>query len=146
MRKFRSILLVFDKEDDATAALEWVLPLTKGSQARLTVVEVIDQVPCGVRTSKRMTDPQVHRGSQQPGVECGEKHLAQSMETLRAEGLDPDSRVLVGIPFLEITRQVLRDRHDLVIVPAEGNCGLRMRLGCSVLSVKPDSFVSPVTA
>ena len=86
MRNFRSILLVFDKEDDATAALEWVLPLTRGSQTRLTVVEVIDQVPCGVRTSKKMTDPRVHRGSHQPGVECGEKHLAQSMEILRAQG------------------------------------------------------------
>jgi nucleotide-binding universal stress UspA family protein len=128
MRDFRSVLLVFDKEDDATAALEWVVPLTRGSQTRLTVVEVVDQVPCGVRTSTRMTDPQVHRGSQQPGVECGEKHLAQSMEILRAQGLDPDSRVLVGIPFVEITRQVLRDGHDLVIVPAEGNCGLRKQL------------------
>ena len=128
MRDFRSILLVFDREDDATAALEWVVPLARGSQARLTVVEVIDEVPCGVRTSRKMADPRVRRGSQQPGFERGEKHLAQTMEILRAQGLDPDSRVLVGIPFLEITRQVLRDRHDLVIVPAEGNCGLRNRL------------------
>jgi universal stress protein E len=72
MRTFRSILLVLDKKDDGKAVLEWLSPLAKDHETRLTVV--------------------------------------------------------VGVPFLEITRQVLRDGHDHQIVPAAGNGGVRERL------------------
>jgi universal stress protein E len=34
----------------------------------------------------------------------------------------------VGTPFMEIIREVLRKKHDLVIMTAEGSAGLRERL------------------
>ena len=43
-------------------------------------------------------------------------------------GVRAGARVLSGKPFLEIIREVLREKHDLVIMTAEGDEGLKTRL------------------
>ena len=64
--------------------------------------------------------------------------------------------VLIGTPFLEIIRQVLRQKHDLVIMGTVCRTGVAgffigntaenvlQQVDCSVLTVKPEDFVSPV--
>ena len=47
---------------------------------------------------------------------------------IRKEGLRIGVNVLIGTPFLEIIRQVLRQKHDLVIMAAGGRNGLKSRL------------------
>jgi len=47
---------------------------------------------------------------------------------MRRQGVDANPRVVVGTPFLEVIRQVLRDKHDLVILAAEGRGGIKERL------------------
>ena len=85
---------------------------------------------------------------------------------LRDQGIRVSAAVLSGTPFLELIRQVLRRKHDLVILTAEGRGGLKERLcrtgipgfligntaesvlqqvDTSVLTVKPERFVTPVT-
>jgi universal stress protein E len=127
MRKFRNILWVFG-EDDRKAALEWMTPLAKDPQTRLTVVAVIDQVPSGVPGSTRIAEPPAHQDPQTLAIEREKEHLTHSMEEIHEQGLRPDTQVLVGVPFLEITRQVVRKGHDLVIVSAKGICGVSERL------------------
>ena len=63
--------------------------------------------------------------------------------------------VLIGTPFLEIIRQVLRQKHDLVIMGTVCRTGVAgffigntaenvlQKVDCSVLTVKPEDFVSP---
>ncbi len=47
---------------------------------------------------------------------------------MATEGLDIKTRLLVGIPFLEIIKEVVRGGHDLVIKPAEGRGGVSSML------------------
>lgn len=47
---------------------------------------------------------------------------------VRAQGVETGTTVLVGIPFIEIIREVLRKKHDLVMMMAEGKSGLKDRL------------------
>ena len=62
--------------------------------------------------------------------------------------------VLIGIPFLEIIRQVLRQKHDLVIMGTVCRTGVAgffigntaenvlQQVDCSVLTVKPEEVRS----
>jgi universal stress protein E len=47
-----------------------------------------------------------------------EKRIASLLETIGCPGM-ADIKVLTGIPFIEIIKQVLRGNHDLLIKPAE---------------------------
>jgi len=51
---------------------------------------------------------------------------------IRQQGIDVTSQVMTGTPFLEIIRQVLRDKHDLVFLVAEGKSRLKERLFGSI--------------
>jgi universal stress protein E len=127
MRQFRSVLWVFD-QDTGTAALEWVASLAKHPLTQLTVVEVMEPAPGDVPPPR----PSVPSGDSDeplgPAVERERRRLEQAVDALRAQGIHPDIRVLLGVPCLEISRQVLRGGHDLLIVSAQGNCGMRERV------------------
>jgi len=46
--------------------------------------------------------------------------LAALVERAKAVGVDADSKLIFGTPWLEIIRQVLREQHDLVVVGTRG--------------------------
>ena len=56
------------------------------------------------------------------------KNLNALAADMGQQGVDARTLLVTGTPFLEITRQVLRDKHDLVILAAEGKGGLKERL------------------
>ena len=53
--------------------------------------------------------------------------LERWSDSFRQSGLQVDSKILHGIPFLEIIREVLRHGHDLVMTTAQGRTNLRER-------------------
>ncbi|MCB0162923.1 MAG: universal stress protein [Anaerolineae bacterium] len=61
-------------------------------------------------------------------IEEGHRDLKQSVAALRQAGVQVSSKVLSGTPFLEIIREVLRNKHDLVMIAAEGQSGLKKML------------------
>jgi nucleotide-binding universal stress UspA family protein len=63
-----------------------------------------------------------------------QKQLEEQIFPTIRSGLHPDIVVLIGTPFVEIVRTVLRNKHDLVMMAAEGCGGLRGKLfGSSAL-------------
>jgi nucleotide-binding universal stress UspA family protein len=56
------------------------------------------------------------------------RRLEQWVDFVRQSGVQVDSRVLYGLPFLEIIREVLRHGHDLVMATAHSRSNLRERL------------------
>lgn len=54
-----------------------------------------------------------------------EQELIAAVTPLQDEGMQVNAKVLIGKPFLEIIRLVLRDQHDLVIIGAEDERGVR---------------------
>jgi nucleotide-binding universal stress UspA family protein len=51
--------------------------------------------------------------------------LNDTVDSVASDGVSIDTKVLVGKPFIEIIRQVLRDDHDLIIKCADADSGLR---------------------
>jgi len=51
--------------------------------------------------------------------------LNDTVDSVATDGVSIDTKVLVGKPFIEIIRQVLRDDHDLIIKCADADSGLR---------------------
>jgi nucleotide-binding universal stress UspA family protein len=54
--------------------------------------------------------------------------LNNTVDSVATDGVSIDTKVLVGKPFIEIIRQVLRDDHDLIIKCADADSGLREML------------------
>lgn len=48
------------------------------------------------------------------------KQLQMMIAPFEDEGVKTTTKVLYGTPFLEIIREVLRSKHDLVMMTAEG--------------------------
>jgi universal stress protein E len=56
------------------------------------------------------------------------KILRELVEQARGRGIDAADRLALGRPWLEIVRQVLRDKHDLLLIGTRDRTGLRRML------------------
>lgn len=108
MNRFKNILTVYNNAVGDDDALSQATALARRNDARLTVIEVI-------------------KGSvASPGhVAERRKQLSRIAASIGVDGINIETIVSVGTPFLEIVRKVLRDRHDLVIMAAEGSGGFK---------------------
>ncbi|HED40944.1 MAG TPA: universal stress protein, UspA [Chromatiales bacterium] len=115
MKRFNHILCVVTAGEEDQPALDRAVMLAENNRASLTVIDVVEPVTVG-------------NGAQQ-GVPTAAE-LQGAMMTLHEEALEllispyrerlkVQSKVLSGIPFLEMIREVLRNGHDLLIKTAE---------------------------
>lgn len=122
MKRFSNILLVVDDRTDYSAALIRANALARNNHAHLTVCTIIDAIPSELRigmvtiTSREVLD-----------VAIAKTHdwLNNVIDSVTTDAVSIDTKVLVGKPFIEIIRQVLRDEHDLIIKCADAVSGLR---------------------
>ena len=146
MKRFKDILCVVEAGEAREPALERAVTLAENNQASLTVVDVTERVatsigkPEGVPVS---ADLQAAMVSVQ----------AQVLETLvnpYRKRINIETKVLVGTPFLEIVREVLRNGRDLVIKTPENQDWLDRLFGsddmhllrkcpCPVWLIKPQA-------
>jgi universal stress protein E len=125
MRRFKNILLVFDPEAANEVALDRAVTLVKKNEAQLTVVKVVDQWPQKAhRFAEVMSVSDIHESVVQGAREQLEKLIASAQQG----GTRVGAKVLSGTAFLEIIREVLREKHDLVIMTAEDERGLKTQL------------------
>ena len=125
MKRFSNILLVVDERTDCSAALKRATSLARSNSAQLTVCANIDAIPNDVRmraitiTSREVLEVAVAKT---------EAWLNEAVSSVATDGITVSTKVLVGKPFIEIIRQVLRDKHDLMIKSADADSGLREML------------------
>ncbi len=147
MKRFKNILLVCNFKTKQNMAVERAVSLAQQNEARLTVIAVVKDIPADMGMAITAIPPQEL-------FELVIKDRQEKVDTLVADmvkqGVDARSLVVTGTPFLEIIRQVLRDKHDLVILAAEGKGGIKKRLfgstsmhlmrkcPCPVWVVKPE--------
>jgi universal stress protein E len=111
MKRFKNILCVVEPGEACKPALARAVTLAENNQAGLTVVDVTAQITAGIGMPEGgpiSTDLQAAMVSEH----------AQGLETLIAPyrtRIEIQTKVLIGTPFLEIIREVLRHGHDLVI-------------------------------
>ena len=122
MKRFSNILLVVDDRTDYSAAVKRATTLARNNHAHLTVCANIDAIPSEVRmrvvtiTSREFLDVATAKT---------QEWLNDTVDSVATDGVSIDTKVLVGKPFIEIIRQVLRDDHDLIIKCADADSGLR---------------------
>jgi nucleotide-binding universal stress UspA family protein len=146
MRRFKNILCVLTVTSQDRDAIERAVTLAQNNQARLTIVGVMERISLGMG----MPDGgPISSQLQSVMLESCQQSLERLVAPYRGR-VDFDARVLVGVQFVEVIREVLRSRHDLLIKVAENPEWLDRLLGsedmhllrkcpCPVWLIKPSS-------
>ena len=125
MKRFKNILLVCNFDAKQRMAVKRAVSLARQNEAHLTAFTVVKELPADARMAITAMSPQelleLVINDRQEKVDALAVDIGQ-------QGVDTSSQLVTGTPFLEIIRQVLRDKHDLVILAAEGKGGLKERL------------------
>jgi universal stress protein E len=115
MKRFNNILVSVDTRLDKHPALAWATRLAEHDQAKLKMVDVVPEFSWLARLV--MPDPE---RTHQVLVEEKTRNLQALAAPLRAKGIDVSIKVLLGKTSFEMMREVLHDRHDLVVRVTKG--------------------------
>ena len=146
MKRFKDILCVVDPEEACEPALERAVALAESNQANLTLVDVVPRVIAGIGMAE---GGPISDHLQAEMVAEHMRGLESVIEPYR-QRIDIQIKVLIGTPFLEIVREVIRNGHDLVIKIPETRDWLDRFFGsddmhllrkcpCPVWLVKPEA-------
>ena len=125
MKRFKNILLVFDPKTRPRAAVDHAESLARRNDAHVTVFSVVKELPADAYMTITVMPPQKLLAL---AINDRREKVDALVVNMGKQGVDARSQVVAGTPFLEIIRQVLREKHDLVILVAEGKGGLKERL------------------
>ncbi len=125
MKRFKNILLFCNLEAGPHIAVDRAVSLAKQNEAQLTVFSVIKERSADARTSFTLMPPHKLHSLV---INDHRKKVDALAADIGQQGVDIRSQVVTGTPYLEVIRQVLRDKHDLVILAAEGKIGIKDRL------------------
>ncbi|RKZ63840.1 MAG: universal stress protein [Gammaproteobacteria bacterium] len=147
MKRFKKLLLVCDFDIKQDMAVERAVSLAQQNEAKLMVITVVKDIPADMAMAITAITPQEVF---QLVIDDQQKRVDALVADMRKQGVEAESMVITGTPFLEIIRQVLRDKYDLVILAAEGKGAIKKRLfgstsmhlmrkcPCPVWVVKPE--------
>jgi nucleotide-binding universal stress UspA family protein len=115
MRQFKNILLACGWEESKNSPLIRVASLVKENGAKLTAVCTVEPIPEDkrIRISKKAP-----MDLQEFVLKNSQLYLKDFLHPVEQSGVQVQTDVLVGKPHVEIIKKVLKDRHDLVIIPA----------------------------
>ncbi len=121
MNDLKNILLVYPCDGKT---LDLAAKLLQTHHAKLTVIQVAPVI----EESKVVGEDGKKLDLQKLLVREYESELEEFVRPLQAKGRRVYQKVVVGQPFLEIIRQVISNKHDLVMMTADGKGGLREQL------------------
>jgi len=111
MNRFKNILFVADNRQDNADALERAVTLAENNQARLTVVDVEERITSGIGMPP---GGPISQELQLAMVKDHAQQLEELVEPFR-QRIHIEIDELIGISFMEVIRDVLRNKRDLVI-------------------------------
>ncbi|MDP1557546.1 MAG: universal stress protein [Nitrosomonas sp.] len=149
MRRFKKILCVIEPGKFCKPALERAVSLAENDQANLTVINMIERIADDIEilmSDMALTDLQAMM------MRRHEQHIESVVEPYRKK-IKIQTKILKGIPFLEIVREVLRCQYDLVIKMTEtqdwlgrvfssDDMHLLRKCPCPVWMIKPEALKS----
>ena len=150
MERFKNILLVVNSQIKNPAAMSCAFSLAKNNSAKLKIVDVVKEM-----SSYQPILPESAKNINLHDILIQEKrdHIERLLKSFNQEDVAPSIKILTGIPFLEIIREVLRKDHDLVITTPEGKSEfkdmlfgtttmhLMRKCPCPVWAIKPAADV-----
>ena len=111
MKRFKDILCTVEPGKECKLALDRAVTLAENNQANLTVITVAPSISAGIGMPE---GGPISTELQAATVNSHKQELENLVEHYR-QHIKIETRVLIGTPFLEIIREVLRNAHDLVI-------------------------------
>jgi nucleotide-binding universal stress UspA family protein len=151
----RKILCPIDFSDNSDHAMRYAVALSQTFGAELTLLHVVAPVVAAMPGETALPDT-LQADIDALATACQER-LQQTVGALAADGLDAQSKVVSGVPFIEIIRFARDTEMDLIVMGTHGRSGLgHLLIGsvaervvrkatCPVLTVKhPEhEFVMP---
>ena len=120
MKRFKHILVATDSRLENQSIIAEAAKLAKESNASLKLVDVVPPLSWTVRLL--VSNHEHIRGLM---IREKQEQLETLAEPLRTEGVDVETKVLNGKSSVEIIREVLRNKHDLVMRVAKGSSSRR---------------------
>jgi universal stress protein E len=124
MQRFRNILCVIGDDFKDKVALHRAVNLAGTNNASLTVINVYDEELSGVRLLDRTLFPDAKKEH----ISTLEQKLNELVSNV-SESFEVQTKVLDGISFIEIIKEVLRYDYDLVIKSADNDGFLEQVFG-----------------
>ena len=125
MKHFKNILFFSNPVAAQDDAIDCAMSLAKQNNARLTIMSVVKAPPT-------MQEVTVAEAAQMEILAGAIQERQHELEGLAAKctdaGIVVRTKTEVGIEFVEVIREVLRERHDLVILAANRKSGVLGRL------------------
>ena len=143
MKRFKNISLVYECDQ---ATLERTAQLAKENDASLTIVHAIKEFPTSwnqLYVDNKPVDVK------KLVMEDQQERLDQVATSVLSSGVEPQTRLLEGEPFVEIIRDVIQNHRDLVVMTMDNQLGWREYFfgntisalirdcPCPVLALKP---------
>lgn len=124
MQRFKNILLIHEPGARGRKARSRAIDLAVRNLARLKLMEVADSLPMDgtFQTVEQEIDLQELIAREM------EAKLNKVADEMTGPGLNVSTKVALGNPFLSIMREVQENNHDLVLLTAEGDGGLKDHL------------------
>lgn len=144
--RLQEILVPTDFSPLANHALDHAIYLAKRYKARLTLVHVMAPYFGGTEADM-MSIPSAYYGRELMGIL--EERLNEVGKKGRDEGIEVNTILTMGVPFVEIVRIARQKKMDLIVVSTHGRTGLKhailgstaervvRKAPCPVLSVRP---------
>ena len=121
MQRFKNILVFTDGGPRGKAVLERAAVLAQENKARLTALSVIESLPYELQQLIAAAHP---ADLWELAVNAQKQKLAGLVQRVCKANVDAATKVLEGSPFVEVIKEVLRHKHDLVMMAAEGKGGV----------------------
>ncbi|MCP4383614.1 MAG: universal stress protein, partial [Hyphomicrobiales bacterium] len=147
MTRFKNILLVLHGKNNEKEAVKRAFALAKNNKAKLTIVDVQDELPHTMKDYLEIISVQELEKIVAKERIAEIQTLIKSIETKKRH--KSIIKTLVGKPHIEIIKEVLRNKHDLVMKTPETRGGtkealfgsidinLMRKCPCAVWMIKP---------
>ena len=110
MQRFKDILCVAPAGSENEAVLKRAATLAISNRARLTVVDVFSGMPPDVEwTAQAPSTDEINAA-----IVVGRERRLKDLVSVWRGKIDIETKLLIGAPFLEVVREVLRSSRDLV--------------------------------
>ncbi len=121
MKRFRTILLVCDRESEHEGLLTRAISLAKSNQTQVILIDPVNPEPGEFAAAFAALPGARGREIEQELLTFHRSRLSEIAASIRAQGIATRTLVPQGVAFVEIIREVLRDGHDLVMKGAAGS-------------------------
>ena len=123
MKRFKNILFFADRHDGLSSTLSRVVALSNSNNAKLTIMDVTPDSGLADYINKTY-DIDLNAQLRDQRMQM----LNQLIEPLNDMNGTVDTRVVTGIPFIEVIHSVQHNNHDLLVKVAQHDTGLATSL------------------